>query len=132
MDAVERTCLQLLRAHDLSPPAIPVVCCAKAETLETIEGVDLWHSMRRTIEFHKTIVSLERRRPHRYIDVGPTGTLATFVKHSLSPASASRAYCVMTRYGHDSANLQALLVMVNDSLEKPTAMTRCEPRVFGS
>ena len=38
-----------------------------------------------------------------------TGTMATFVKYALPEGSASTAHAVMTPYGQDRRNLDALL-----------------------
>lgn len=89
--------------------AVPLGCCAQAATLDELPADFLWRVVRAPIRFADTVAHLERQGPHRYIDVGPSGTLATFVKYALPPGSASSVHAVLTPYGRDAPNLAALL-----------------------
>jgi hypothetical protein len=61
------------------------------------------------MRFRDTLRHLERQGPHRYIDVGPSGTLATFVKYGMGAESTSSSHALLTPYGHDRRNLEAML-----------------------
>jgi bacillaene synthase trans-acting acyltransferase len=99
-----------MRTLPLKPATRPVVCCDRATTLgPTLPDEFFWSVVRRPIRFRDTIAQLERQGTHRYIDVGPSGTMATFVKYALPESSASTAQAVLTPYGHDQRNLDALL-----------------------
>ena len=94
----------------LKPATRPLVCCDRAAALgSTLPDDFFWSVVRRPIRFRDTIAGLERQDSYRYIDVGPSGTLATFVKYALPDGSASTAQAVLTPYGHDRRNLDALL-----------------------
>jgi hypothetical protein len=56
--------------------------------------------VRLPIFFEQTIAELERAGPHEYIDLGPSGTLSTFVKYNLAPASRSSFHAVVTPFGY--------------------------------
>lgn len=88
---------------------VPLVCCARAETLTDLPDDFYWRAVRSPLRFQQAIGHLERQGQHRYIDLGPAGTLATFVKYGLDRASASSAHALLTPYGRDSKNLAALL-----------------------
>lgn len=90
---------------------LPLVCCARAEALTQLPHDFFWQVVRRPIRLHDTISWLERAGPHRYIDVGPGGTQATFVKYGLPAASRSTTHTILTRFGQDQKNLTALLTM---------------------
>jgi acyl transferase domain-containing protein len=90
----------------------PLVCCERAEALAELPDDFFWRFVRQPIRFRDTIAQLERSGPYRYIDVGPGGTLATFVKYGLPAASRSTAYPILTPYGQDQKNLTALLSMM--------------------
>lgn len=88
---------------------VPLVCCERAATLTDLPPDFYWRAVRHRLRFQQAIGHLERQGRHRYIDLGPAGTLATFVKYGLDPASASSAHALLTPYGRDSKNLAALL-----------------------
>lgn len=99
-----------MRTVPLKAATQPVVCCDRAAALEPILPDEFfWHVVRRPIRFRDTIAQLERQGTYRYIDVGPSGTLATFVKYVLPEVSASTTHAVLTPYGQDRRNLDALL-----------------------
>jgi bacillaene synthase trans-acting acyltransferase len=88
---------------------LPLVCCEQAELLTDLPDDYFWRIVRQPIRFRETIARLERHGAHRYIDVGPAGTLATFVKYGLSKTSRSTTHAILTPYGRDQDNLAALL-----------------------
>jgi len=89
--------------------AIPLACCAHADTLTALPQNYFWTVARLPIRFDQMIATLEAEQPHRYIDVGPAGTLATFLKYSLGRASPSRAHKILSPVGDDLAALDRLL-----------------------
>ncbi len=92
-----------------SKGSIPVVCCAQAKTLDTLPADFFWRVVRQQINFRDAIAHLEQQGPHRYIDLGPSGTLATFVKYGLAKESSSTSHALLTPYGQDQKCLAALL-----------------------
>jgi acyl transferase domain-containing protein len=88
---------------------LPLACCEQAEVLTDLPDDYFWRTVRQPIRFRETITRLERDGAHRYIDVGPSGTLATFVKYGLPKTSRSTAHAILTPYGRDQDNLAALL-----------------------
>jgi acyl transferase domain-containing protein len=93
----------------LRAPSIPIMCCANAEMLPDAVPADyFWSVARKPIQFMKAFNALERTGPWQYIDVGPAGTLANFVKQNLSPQSASQHHTVMTPFGSELRNLDRL------------------------
>lgn len=88
---------------------LPLACCEQAELLTELPDDYFWRTVRQPIRFRETITRLERDGAHRYIDVGPAGTLATFVKYGLPKTSRSTTHAILTPYGRDQDNLAALL-----------------------
>lgn len=89
---------------------LPLVCCEQAATLTELPEDFFWRVVRHPIRFREAVAHLEQRGKHRYIDVGPSGTLATFVKYGLPKSSESTAHSILTLYGQDQKNLTALLL----------------------
>jgi acyl transferase domain-containing protein len=90
-----------LRRLSYKPARIPLVCCAGAAILTAIPDDYFWTTAREPIRFRDTIVNLESRGTYRYIDVGPSGSLATSVKYAVAPTSASEALSTLNPYGHE-------------------------------
>lgn len=80
------------------PSRIPLACCAQGRLTTIVSLDDLWNVVRSPILFSQTIAMLEARGAWRYLDVGPTDTLATFLKYILSPGSASRIQGLVSPY----------------------------------
>ena len=90
-------------------PQLPLICCATATERVDIPKNYLWTVVREPIRFRQTIAALEARQAWTYLDLGPSGTLATFVKYNLSAQSASDVFSIMTPFGRDVSNLNQLL-----------------------
>ncbi|SAL32844.1 MmpIII [Caballeronia udeis] len=88
---------------------LPLVCCDQAAVLSELPPDFFWRAVRNQIRLRETIAQLESQGTYRYIDVGPSGTMATFVKYALPPASASTAHAILTPFGQDRKHLAALL-----------------------
>jgi acyl transferase domain-containing protein len=97
--------LQSLRQR---PTRLPMVCCEQAGMLSEVPADYFWRIARGPVRFRDTIAQLERHDAYRYIDVGPSGTLATFVKYGLAATSRSTVHALLTPYGQNLKNLEAL------------------------
>jgi bacillaene synthase trans-acting acyltransferase len=109
IDPAEEPFNRFMRSITLRKGSLPMVCCEQGAILTDLPDDFFWRAVRRPMQFHDTIGHLERQGQHRYIDAGPSGTLATFVKYGLPKTSLSSAHPVLTPYGRDSKNLAALL-----------------------
>lgn len=67
-----------------------------------------WDAIYAPIQFAKTIRKLELQGSWRYIDLGPSGTLATFLKYLLTDSSRSHAVAILSRAGRDQQCLHDL------------------------
>ena len=115
IDNARDTFAETMRATPLRAPALPVVCCDRAATLARLPDDFFWNVVRRPIRFRDAIAHREALGAHRYIDVGPSGTLATFVKYALPATSRSTAHAILTPYGRDVKNFDALLAEYRDA-----------------
>lgn len=93
----------------LSPPVLPVVSCATTVELARVDHAHLWQVVRAPVRFADTVLALEASGPKHYVDVGPSGTLATFVRYLLGPAAASRTTTLMSPAGGNFAAIAARL-----------------------
>jgi bacillaene synthase trans-acting acyltransferase len=88
---------------------LPLICCDDPVTRTELSGDFFWNAVRTPIRFREAIAYLERHGAHRYIDVGPSATLATQLKYALPPSSRSTVHPILTPWGQDQKNMSALL-----------------------
>jgi len=92
-----------------TPGPVPLVCCEQGRTLDSASELSFWRVVRHPIRFRESIAHLEQRGMHRYIDVGPAGTFATFLKYQLPAATQSAVHAILTPFGQDQKNFTRLL-----------------------
>jgi len=103
-----------MRSIGCRPGRVPLVCCEQTAALTDLADGYFWTVVRRPIRFREAAAGLEQWGACRYIDVGPAGTLATFLKYTMSPSSRSVICAILTPYGLDQRNLAATLAAVNN------------------
>jgi bacillaene synthase trans-acting acyltransferase len=92
-----------------------LVCSERAEVVDAMPPDDFfWRVVRRRIRFRETIAWLESCGPHRYVDVGPAGTLATFLKYGLPRVSQSSVHAILTPFGRDVAGMASVLAAIDN------------------
>jgi bacillaene synthase trans-acting acyltransferase len=96
-----------MRSIRFRPGGLPLVCCDQTAILSALSGDYFWNVVRHPIRFRETTAGLEQRGPCRYIDVGPAGTLATFLKYGLPATTHSTVQEILTPFGTDERNLAA-------------------------
>ncbi len=97
-----------LRQYTRHPSRIPIISCAEAALLKAIQNDHLWDVVRKPIAFQQTVRDLECGKRYVYIDVGPSGTLANFVKQNLSEISKSQVFHILSPFGPHDRNLSTL------------------------
>ena len=108
IDEAEQPYRRFLATLRLERARVPMVCCVRACTLSDITGDYFWEVARRPIRFPEAIAHLEKTGEYRYFDAGPSGTLATYLKHILGKDCSARVHRVLSPFGGDLANLKAL------------------------
>jgi bacillaene synthase trans-acting acyltransferase len=93
----------------IEPATIPLVCCARSQILSDLPLGFFWDAVRQPVRFQDTIAYLEAQGPHRYLDVGATGTLMTFLKYLLPANTKSTFDSIMTAYDQDTDKLHSVV-----------------------
>jgi bacillaene synthase trans-acting acyltransferase len=93
---------------------LPLACCDQTAILSDLSHDYFWNVVRHPIRFRETTARLEQQGARRYIDVGPAGTLATFLKYGMPAATESTVHAILTPYGFDQKNLRALLASMRN------------------
>jgi hypothetical protein len=76
--------------------------------VSNVSGDYFWDVVRRPIRFRETAARLEGQRGRHYIDIGPSGTLATFLKYSLPARTSSSIHAILTPFGGEQINFESL------------------------
>lgn len=99
----------LLSRLPLSPPQVPIISASNGAILERPSANHLWASMRDPVDLATTIRRLETSGPYLYVDLGPSGSMATAVKYNLAKDSRSEFLTISSPFGHEGKNLETLM-----------------------
>lgn len=105
VDAIEFEFKAFLRSLPLSRLQTPVVSAERGEILSAVEPESFWNVTRNSINFQRMIALLEARGPCLYVDLGPSGTLAGFVRQNLGRATESETLTILSPFGQNLRNL---------------------------
>lgn len=79
-----------------------------ARYLHQIPRSYFWDVVRQPMKFYEGMTCLEREQSSVYVDCGPAGTLATFLKYALPSHSGSTYFPTMTTFHQGTSNIQSL------------------------
>lgn len=109
MDGAKASFEAYMRAVPYKAGQLPLACSERTELVAQLSGEYFWDVVRNPIRFRETAARLEAQGPKRYIDVGPAGTLATFLKYGLPATTRSSIHAILTPFGFDQKNLAAVV-----------------------
>lgn len=115
IDPAAPICRDCLKTISLQRPKIPYISCLMGTEIPEIADDYFWKVVRNPIRFQKTIQELEKEGDYLYLDLGPSGTLATFVKYNLRPDSSSRFGAMITPFDQELKNLKIILDLVKET-----------------
>lgn len=101
-------------------PEIPIISAMAAESVTAYSPNLLWDVVRKPILFQKTL-SLFQNQPEGkrytntvYLDLGPSGTLANFVKYGLLQSNQLAINAVMSPFGNDLPKYKSLILQQSE------------------
>lgn len=111
---IEARFMDLARKLDFEPLRIPVISCRNGVVYDSDTDSNdwpqrLWSTFRHPVEFAATVRGLLDRGNFHFMDVGPSGTLATFVKYLLPVGNGSIFNDVINPFGSDIKTYGAAL-----------------------
>jgi len=114
VDPAKLPYLDFLQQQSLSSVTMPFISCLNTQYhLSPIPHEHFWDVLRKPIQFQDTIKALEKEGSYYYVDVGPAGTLATFVKYNLTGEHESRTLALMSPFINDMKNIENLHCFLN-------------------
>ncbi len=109
MDSVETPFQERSRLVSLQKPRFPIASASEVAVLTSISAEFFWHAVRQPIRFKQTLEMLEGSGGGHYVDLGPSGTMASMVKYGLSRDSRSSFQAIMTPFNQASRNIRKVL-----------------------
>jgi acyl transferase domain-containing protein len=108
IDELERPFRERTRTSMMRELRFPLVSAAYVAQMTRLPPGFCWEAVRRPVNLQDTVAWLEARGGGVYVDLGPSGTLAAFLKYSLAAASSSCAYPIMTPFDRAGDTLRRI------------------------
>lgn len=123
MDPLKQDLQQISQRIHFGPVKLATFSSLTSDIVDRIDEHYLWNLLRYPVDFQKTIKVMLKMGDYQFIDVGPSGTLATFVKYLLPLDSGSSYSEVMNPFGKDMHGINKLNAGMN--IGTPAAMQTC-------
>lgn len=114
IDSARIPFLQAIESLAIHEATMPYVSCVEGGVLGAFKQEHFWNIARQPILFQRSIHQLEKKHAAIYIDLGPSGTLATFVKYNLAPDSQSRHFSILVPFGDDNKGLEKVSTFLKE------------------
>ena len=109
IDPASAPFLERCRKLSFRKPDVPIVSASEAAVLTDVPGDLPWRAVRVPVRFQQTMEMLDRQGEWQFVDLGPSGTMASLVRYSLPSASGSSFQAIMTPFNQGLMNLQRVL-----------------------
>lgn len=108
MHPIDGPMQHLLSRIPLQQPRFPVVSAALGR-LSTVETDHFYRVTRQPLRLGPVLSELDPEGPHLYVDLGPSGSMATAVKYNLPQGSRSEFLPLVTPFGNERRNVAKYL-----------------------
>lgn len=109
VDPIEAEFRQFVERVPTHAPRLPMYSAARVSAMEQPDGQFFWDVIRKKVDFHGLVEQMSRESNFRFVDLGPTGTLSTFIKYGFAGRVAHAAS--MNQFGK---NLQTVSRLVTE------------------
>jgi len=107
VDPIEAEFRQFVERVPTHVPRLPIYSAARMGAMAQLDGQYFWDVIRKKANFHGLMEQMSRGSDFRFVDLGPTGTLSTFIKYGFAgrvPHAAS-----MNQFGKDLQTVSRLV-----------------------
>jgi acyl transferase domain-containing protein len=81
VDPIKTQFLQFVQTLARKSPGVPLYSAMLGDAVTAFDDQYFWDVLRQRVDFHKLIGSLNEQDGVHFVDLGPTGTLASFIKY---------------------------------------------------
>jgi len=107
VDPIEAEFRQFVERVPTRAPRLPMYSAARMGAMDQLDGQYFWDVIRKKVDFHGLLGRMSRESDFHFVDVGPTGTLSSFIKYGF--AGRIRHAASMNQFGK---NLQTVSHLV--------------------
>jgi bacillaene synthase trans-acting acyltransferase len=108
IDPIEEEFKKIVRGINLSSIEKPILSSLKAETVHEVDEDYYWDVIRQPVNFEETVTRILNKDDYIFIDAGPSGSLATFVKYILPQESHSLQLQMINQFGRDLNSMEKM------------------------
>ena len=117
MDDLEYIFKERTSIQSFYPLNVPMFSCLHTQIIEDVDENYFWDVIRQPVKFQQAIQQFIQQQSAIFLDVGPSGTLSTFVKYILSAteekSSLSSTIEIMNPFGRDLDTLERMKNSLN-------------------
>lgn len=118
---IEAPLKHVLNRITIKEPQIPIISSKETIVREKLTANSLWEVLRHSVNFELTVKNVLQKEEAVFIDVGPSGSLATAVKYILEPDSTSVPLQIMNQFGSNLKTLEKFSDMLREIDVEPVA-----------
>lgn len=109
IQAAEKSYLSRIQSLQPKPPRVRYYSCMTAKIVCGFAPEHPWHAVRQPIRLQDTLSLLFQDNDYHYIDVGPSGTLATMLKYNLPTHYRPQITSILNPAGDDMTRFDTAL-----------------------
>jgi bacillaene synthase trans-acting acyltransferase len=109
MNALQELGRSVLDQLTFGTPKIPIISTAQRGFLKEVSVQSLQAATDSSLDLMETVGWIESTGQYLYVDLGPSGSMATAIKYILSKTSGSEYVILSSPFGHESENVRALV-----------------------
>lgn len=113
IDAAADSFKHYLRGVTMKKPQVKLISSLYGLGITSLSSDYLWDAVRRPIRFQEAVRRLIPAE-HVCIDLGPSGTLANFVKHLWKPVSGYEVYSILSPFQKDFSRLETTIARIQN------------------
>lgn len=106
MDPLEQDFKRVTEQHNFTNLRTPTISALKTNQITDVNTDHFWELIRHPIEFDTTIRKMANKEDYLFIDVGPSGALATAVKYLLPETTQSKPIELINQFGNDLRTIE--------------------------
>lgn len=107
VDPIEEDFRQFLERIPMHAPRLPMYSAARSDAVEHLDAQYIWDVVRNKVDFHGLLERMSRESDLHFVDLGPTGTLSTFIKYGFGSRISHAA--AMNQFGKDLQSINKLV-----------------------
>ena len=108
MNPIEKEFLWILSQYQINKPQKGFISGIEYKEMSHISADYLWKVTSSYSNFTRFVNYIEQFSPCLYIDIGPSGSMATFVKYNLATSTDSSTFQIMTPFHKEIQQLELL------------------------